>query len=47
VPAWAACFGFAFDEVRRRFPRGSAALLLVLAALALVAAPFLLAPTGA
>jgi 4-amino-4-deoxy-L-arabinose transferase-like glycosyltransferase len=47
VPAWAACFGFAFDEMRRRFPRGSAALLLGLAALALVAAPFLFAPTGA
>ena len=47
VPAWAACFGFAFDEVRRRYPRGSAAFLLVLAALALVAAPFLLAPTAA
>jgi hypothetical protein len=47
VPAWAACFGFAVDEVRRRYPRGSAALLLVLAALALVAAPFLLAPTAA
>ena len=37
VPAWAACFGFAFDEVRRRFPRGSVALLLGLAALALAA----------
>jgi hypothetical protein len=47
VPAWAACFGFAFDEVHRRFPRASAALLLGLAALALAAAPFLLAPTDA
>ncbi len=43
VPAWAACFGFAFDGLRTRFPRFSTVFLVALAALALVAVPFLLA----
>jgi 4-amino-4-deoxy-L-arabinose transferase-like glycosyltransferase len=43
VPAWAACFGFAFDGLRTRFPRFSAVLGVVLAALALVGVPFLFA----
>jgi 4-amino-4-deoxy-L-arabinose transferase-like glycosyltransferase len=43
VPAWAACFGFAFDGLRTRFPRLSVVLGALLATLALVAFPFLLA----
>ena len=43
VPAWAACFGFAFDGLRARFPRLSGALLCALGAIALVALPFLFA----
>ena len=43
VPAWAACFGFAFDGLRARFPRLSSVFLVALAVLALVAVPFLLA----
>ncbi len=31
VPAWAACFGFAFDGVTRRFPRLLIPLAIVLA----------------
>jgi hypothetical protein len=41
VPAWAACFGFAFDGLRIRFHRFSAVFLAVLTGLALVGAPFL------
>jgi hypothetical protein len=42
VPAWAACFGFAFDGLRVRFDhRFSAVFLAVLTGLALVGAPFL------
>lgn len=43
VPAWAACFGFGVDGLCTRFPRLSVPLLALLAGLALVAAPFLLA----
>ncbi len=43
VPAWAACFGFAFDGLRARFPRLSSVFLVALGVLALVAVPFLLA----
>jgi hypothetical protein len=43
VPAWAACFGFAFDGLRARFPRLSVLCLGALAVLALVAVPFLFA----
>jgi hypothetical protein len=43
VPAWAACFGFAFDELRERFRRYSAVFLAALAILAVVALPFLFA----
>ncbi len=43
VPAWAACFGFAFDGVRARYRRFSLVFFVVLAALAVVASPFLLA----
>ena len=43
VPAWAACFGFAFDGLRTRFPRFSVGFLVALAVLALVACPFLIA----
>ena len=43
VPAWAACFGFAFDGLWSRFRRFSVVFLGALAVLALVAAPFLLA----
>jgi hypothetical protein len=43
VPAWAACFGFAFDGLRNRFRRFSPVFLGVLAILALVGAPFLFA----
>ena len=43
VPAWAACFGFAFEGLRSRFRRLSLALPIVLAVLAVAAAPFLLA----
>ena len=46
VPAWASCFGFAFDGLRTRFPRLSAVFLVALAVLALVAVPFLLAVDG-
>ena len=38
VPAWAACFGFAFDGLTRRFPRmlvPSAVLLAICAGLSL------------
>jgi hypothetical protein len=43
VPAWAACFGFAFDGLRSRFRRFSAAFVVVLALLSLVGVPFLFA----
>jgi hypothetical protein len=43
APAWAACFGFAFDGVRLRFRRLSPVFLGALTALALAAVPFLLA----
>ena len=43
VPAWAACFGFAFDGLRSRFRRFSLVFLVALAALSLVAVPFLFA----
>ena len=43
VPAWAACFGFAFEGLRSRFRRLSRALPIALAVLAVAAAPFLLA----
>jgi hypothetical protein len=43
VPAWAACFGFAFDGLRVRFHRFSAAFVVVLVLLSLVAVPFLFA----
>ena len=43
VPAWAACFGFAFDGLRTHFRRLSSAFVVALAGLALAAAPFLLA----
>jgi 4-amino-4-deoxy-L-arabinose transferase-like glycosyltransferase len=43
VPAWAACFGFAFDELRLRFRASTPVLLAVLALAAVAAAPFLLA----
>jgi len=43
VPAWAACFGFAFDGLRSRFRRFSAAFFVVLAVLSLIAVPFLFA----
>jgi hypothetical protein len=43
VPAWAACFGFAFDELRERFRRFSAVFLAALAILAVIAVPFLFA----
>ncbi len=46
VPAWAACFGFAFDGLRLRFPRLSVPFLVGLGVLALVAAPFLLASSS-
>ena len=43
VPAWAACFGFAFDELRARYVRLRPLLAGALVLLAAVAAPFLLA----
>jgi flagellar biosynthesis protein FliQ len=43
VPAWAACFGFAFDELRARYVRLRPLLVGALVLLAAVAAPFLLA----
>lgn len=43
APAWAACFGFAFDGLRARFPRFSVVFVAVLVALALVGTPFLFA----
>jgi hypothetical protein len=43
VPAWAACFGFAFDGLRARYPRLSVALFVLLGALAAAASPFLFA----
>jgi hypothetical protein len=43
VPAWAACFGYAFDGLRSRYPRLSAVFLAALAVLALAVVPFLLA----
>ena len=43
VPAWAACFGFAFDGLRARFRRFSVVFLAALAVLGLAAVPFLLA----
>ena len=47
VPAWAACFGFAFDGLRARFARFAPVLVGALAVLAAVAVPFLLAGAGA
>lgn len=43
VPAWAACFGFAFDGLRSRFRRFSAAFVVALVLLSLVGVPFLFA----
>lgn len=43
VPAWAACFGFAFDGLRLRFRRFSAALVVLLGLLSLIGVPFLFA----
>ena len=43
VPAWAACFGFAFDGLIRRYRRVSGVLVAVLALLAIASVPFLLA----
>jgi hypothetical protein len=43
VPAWAASFGFAFDGLRSRFRRFSAAFVVVLALLSIVGVPFLFA----
>ena len=43
VPAWAACFGFAFDGLRSRFRRFSAAFVVLLALLSVVGVPFLFA----
>ena len=43
VPAWAACFGFAFDGLRSRFHRFSAAFVGALVLLSLVGVPFLFA----
>ena len=43
VPAWAACFGFAFDGLRLRFRRFSAAFVVLLALLSVVGVPFLFA----
>ncbi|HEY7178623.1 MAG TPA: DUF2142 domain-containing protein [Gaiella sp.] len=43
VPAWAACFGFAFDGLRSRFHRFSAAFVVGLVLLSLVGVPFLFA----
>ena len=43
VPAWAACFGYAFDGLRGRHPRLSPALIAALGLLALATVPFLLA----
>lgn len=43
VPAWAACFGFAFDGLVWRFRRLSPVLLTVFAVLALFCVPFLFA----
>ncbi len=43
VPAWAACFGFAFDGVTRRFPRLLIPLAIVLALATVVSLRFGLA----
>ena len=43
VPAWAACFGFAFDGLRLRFRRFSLVFLGILAVLSLVCVPFVFA----
>ena len=43
VPAWAACFGFAFDGICERYRRFSVVFLVVLAGLSLLSVPFLLA----
>jgi hypothetical protein len=43
VPAWAVCFGFAFDGLRLRFRRFSAAFVVALVLLSLIGVPFLLA----
>ena len=43
IPAWSACFGFAFDRLRERFRQFSVVFLVVLAVLALIGVPFLLA----
>jgi len=43
VPAWAACFGFAFDGLRLRFRRFSAAFVVGLVLLSLIGVPFLFA----
>ena len=43
VPAWAACFGFAFDGLRTRFRRFSAAFVVALVLLSVVGVPFLFA----
>jgi hypothetical protein len=43
VPAWAVCFGYAFDGLQSRHARLSPVLLAVLTLLALATVPFLLA----
>ena len=43
IPAWSACFGFAFDGLRERFRQFSVVFLVVLAVLALIGVPFLFA----
>jgi hypothetical protein len=44
VPAWAACFGFAFDGLRSRFGRLAPVFLVLLAILVVIGVPFLFAP---
>ena len=43
VPAWAACFGFAFDGLRLHYRRMAPVFFVCLAALAVVSVPFLFA----
>jgi hypothetical protein len=43
VPAWAACFGFAFDGITRRSPRLLVPLAIVLALATVVSLRFGLA----
>jgi hypothetical protein len=43
IPAWSACFGFAFDGLRERFRQFSVVFLVVLAVLAFIGVPFLFA----